>query len=124
MKTFTEYMNEATKMSLTKAYSYLVGEVETLLKNDYDEVSSNDFKSAVAWNQTSKTKLFTIRSVKNGKKEIMPILDKMKKTFSQNEDFREDYNSCFFFFNGYKVSMSVYSHSPEMVQIEMGVRKV
>ena len=82
MKVFIEYLNEASKMSLVKAYTSLSDEVESILRKIYDDISPKDFKSATSWNQKIKTRLYVIKpSSGNSRKEFPKVMNALKSSF-------------------------------------------
>lgn len=125
MKIFTEYLNEASKMSLVKAYTLLSDEVETILRKIYDDISPKDFKSAISWNQKTKTRLYVIKpSSGNSRKEFPKVFDALKSAFSKQEGFEINLSFCGFKYNGFNIMFHLTSMGDEILWVEMEVKKV
>ena len=126
MKTFTEYLNEASKVSLIKTFTNVCAEWYAILSKEYKDISQYDFKSYSYWNQTTKTKIIKIVHLVEPHKEIERILNMIDKKYVK-ETLRSSDHYRSFEQDGYIISFDVRTFYPFVkekgVEVEIIVRK-
>jgi hypothetical protein len=125
MKTFTEYLNEASKVSLIKTFTNVCAEWYAILSKEYKDISQYDFKASSYWNQTTKTKIIKIVHLEP-RKEVERILDMIDKKYVK-ETLRSSNHYRSFEQNGYIISFNVSNFDinvkEKYVEVEIIVRK-